>query len=129
MKEATDSRRILLVDDHADTLMLQAMLLRRNGYEVMTAENAESALAQAAENDVDLVVSDLRLPDRNGVDLMRDLHERHGLHGVALTGAADDAEAAVQAEVGFVEVLIKPVTPAQVVQVIESALVSIDDQP
>ncbi|MFA9480358.1 response regulator [Phycisphaerales bacterium AB-hyl4] len=127
MEKTSNQPRLLLVDDHQDTLTLQAILLRREGFDVVTSGDAETALAQAAEGKVDLVVSDLRLPDRDGVELMQELHKRYGLYGVALTGAADAGRAADRVDAGFVEVLIKPVAPEQLVKVIRHALSEVDN--
>src|SRR3954452_17310960 len=104
-----DALKILLVEDHEDTLRLMARLLRHLGYNVETAACVGDALASADQHQFQLMISDLALPDGNGTDLMRELRTRQGLRGIALTGfdSVDDVDHALQA--GFHSHLTKPV--------------------
>ena len=107
---ATGARRILLVDDHLDTLEIMGLLLRNSSYEVHEAGDVRSALAAAGEHRFDLVVSDLGLPDGSGLDLMRELRARYGLQGIALSGYGMRDDVRQSHEAGFAEHLLKPVT-------------------
>lgn len=105
-------RHILLVEDHVDTAEAIADLLRDRGYQVSTAGSIAQAreLADAAGgNPIDLVVSDLGLPDGNGLDLMRELSGRHGLAGIALSGYGMEEDVRKSHEAGFRKHLTKPV--------------------
>ncbi|HVX86129.1 MAG TPA: response regulator [Phycisphaerae bacterium] len=66
-------------------------------------------MALAARERLDLVISDLGLPDGNGRDLMAQLSERYRLRGIAMTGLGPRSEAESLRGGGFVEALIKPV--------------------
>ena len=105
--------RILLVEDHVDTAAVLARILRRMGHEVFAAESVSSALALAASEipgaTIDLVVSDLGLPDGSGLDLMRRLSSQYGLRGIALSGFGMDSDLAQSAAAGFSRHLIKPI--------------------
>jgi two-component system CheB/CheR fusion protein len=102
--------RILLVEDHADTAEAIAELLRLQGHRVATAGSVEEALALAGSpEDFDLVVSDLGLPDGNGVELMRELSGRYGLSGIALSGYGMEEDVRQSLEAGFRKHLTKPV--------------------
>ncbi len=111
---------LLLVEDHADTAAVLARMLRRAGFQVTVATTIAQALAEteAAAGAVDgsgrlrpvrLVVSDLGLPDGSGTVLMRELAEKRGLTGIALSGFGmeDDVRSALDA--GFARHLTKPV--------------------
>jgi DNA-binding response OmpR family regulator len=104
-----DPLKILLVEDHEDTLRLMARLLRHLGYTVEAAATLNDARALAEKIQFGLMISDLALPDGNGTDLMRELRQKQGLMGIALTGfdSADDVEHALRA--GFHSHLTKPV--------------------
>ena len=65
--------RILLVDDDKDLLQLIALRLRAAGYSVRTAESAEAALASLSAERPHLVVSDLRMPDLDGISATREI--------------------------------------------------------
>jgi signal transduction histidine kinase/ActR/RegA family two-component response regulator len=101
---------ILLVEDHADTAEAMAALLSALGHRVTVAGTIAAALAAAREaGGIDLVVSDLGLPDGNGHDLMRELAGRHGLRGIALSGYGMEEDIRRSHEAGFARHLTKPV--------------------
>jgi CheY-like chemotaxis protein len=68
--------RILLVDDHVDTIRSMQLFLQAGGYHVTTAESVEAALRSAAEEEFDLLVGDIGLPGGSGEDLIRQLREK-----------------------------------------------------
>src|SRR5437773_5066014 len=69
----TDRRppRILVVDDERSMRELLAIVLRREGYEVLLAENGRSAVSLLEREPVDLLISDIKMPDLSGVDVLR----------------------------------------------------------
>ncbi len=101
---------ILLVEDHTDTAEAMTDLLGMMGHRVTAVGTAAAALAEAGKGvPFDLVVSDLGLPDRSGLDLMRDLVARHGLPGIALSGYGMEEDVRQSREAGFGRHLTKPV--------------------
>jgi signal transduction histidine kinase len=112
------ARRILLVEDHADTRASLEFLLRQNQHEVWGAGSAEEALRLAAENKFDLVISDLGLPDRSGLELMRQLRDEFGLKGVGVTGYGMEENIEASHAAGFLYHLVKPIRFEQLKQVI-----------
>ncbi|HJT81161.1 MAG TPA: ATP-binding protein [Chthoniobacterales bacterium] len=103
--------RILLVEDHNDTARVLLRLLERSGYDVGHADCLTAAKQLVAHRPFDLVISDLGLPDGSGLDLMRELRERHGLSGIALSGYGMDEDRAASKAAGFVEHFTKPIDP------------------
>jgi PAS domain S-box-containing protein len=101
--------RILLVDDHTDTITTLGALLRRLGYEVVCAETAEEARGLAEKSKFDLLVTDIGLPDASGHDLMRELRARQSIPGIALSGFGMEEDLEKSRAVGFIDHLIKPV--------------------
>ena len=110
--------RLLLVEDHEPTRIALAHLLTRREFEVLQAPNVSSALAIAASGGIDLVVSDIGLPDGNGFELMQELRRRHGLQGIALTGYGMESDIARSHAAGFAIHLTKPLR----VQLLDEAL-------
>jgi CheY-like chemotaxis protein len=101
--------RILLVDDHVDTSKVMARLLSRNGYHVRTAGTLRAAVEAVVSDPVDLVISDLGLPDGSGHDLMRRLRASHdGVKGIALSGYGTDEDIRKSHAAGFATHLTKP---------------------
>jgi signal transduction histidine kinase/HAMP domain-containing protein/ActR/RegA family two-component response regulator len=101
--------RILLVEDHEDTNRSLTNLLRRRGYHVQSAFNFQSALELSEKEGFDVLVSDLGLPDGNGIDLMRKLSSKQPLFGIALTGFGMEGDIRRSREVGFKHHLVKPI--------------------
>jgi DNA-binding response OmpR family regulator len=104
-----DALKILLVEDHEDTLRLMARLLRHLGYSVETAACLNDARTCAEKQQFQLIISDLALPDGNGMDLMRELRGKQNIRGIALTGfdSVEDVDQVMRA--GFDSHLTKPV--------------------
>lgn len=101
--------RILLVEDHDDTRRNMTRLLTALNHTVVPAHDAASALAQAAAECFDLVVSDIGLPDESGLELMKKLRDRHGLRGICLSGYGMEEDIARSIAAGFSEHLTKPI--------------------
>lgn len=103
--------RILLVEDHPATRRAMATILSSLGHEVRAAGSLAEGLTMAEAGDVDLVVSDLALPDGSGHDLMRSLKgRRRELHGLAVSGYGREDDIRRSREAGFDEHLTKPVS-------------------
>ena len=103
------SMRVLLVEDHEDTNRSLTQLLRRRGYYVQPAHSVQSALAAAAQEPFDVLVSDIGLPDGTGIDLMGKLRLEYPIFGIALTGFGMEDDLRKSQEVGFHHHLVKPV--------------------
>jgi signal transduction histidine kinase/CheY-like chemotaxis protein len=107
---AAARHRVLLVEDHADTALAARELLADASCNVVAAGSLAEALEAAGIQTFDLVLSDLGLPDGSGLDLMRDLRDRYGLRGIALTGFGMEEDLRRSREAGFVDHLVKPIT-------------------
>ncbi|HWE97027.1 MAG TPA: ATP-binding protein [Tepidisphaeraceae bacterium] len=111
--------RLLLVEDHADTARVLAMLLKRSGYPVQLAHNVADALELAAAESFDLLVSDIGLPDASGYDLMSQLRDRYQMRGIALSGYGMEEDMRRSHEAGFADHVVKPVNFADLEAVIQ----------
>src|SRR3989440_289450 len=101
--------RILLVEDHEDSNRSLTNLLRRRGYHVQSALNFQSALDLGTKHEFDVLISDLALPDGNGIDLMQTLQSTRPLLGIALTGFGMEDDIRKCREAGFQHHLVKPI--------------------
>jgi signal transduction histidine kinase len=113
---------VLVVEDNAVTLKVMSRLFRDFGYQVTPAPDVASAAAAAQAKQFDLVVSDLGLPDGSGLELMRQLRDRHGLRGIALSGYGHDQDIRESHAAGFVEHLVKPVDFARLEAAVRRAI-------
>jgi CheY-like chemotaxis protein len=106
----TGSFHILLVEDHSDTAEAMAELLRAMGHRITVAGSVAAGLAAADQaGRIDLVVSDLGLPDGTGLELMQELNTRYGVRGIALSGYGMEEDVRRSLDAGFERHLTKPV--------------------
>ncbi len=101
--------RVLVVDDHVDTCTGMKMMLERRGYRVSVAHTADQAVAKAEQEEFDLVISDIGLPDRSGYELMQELSTTKNLRGIALSGFGMESDVTRARAAGFSEHLTKPI--------------------
>ena len=106
----TPPLRVLLVDDHEDTNRSLLLLLRRRGYEVKTATSIASAIAVAGEQDFDVLVSDMGLPDGSGLDLLGQMPTAPSLGGIVVSGYGMEEDIERSKAAGYREHLSKPVS-------------------
>ncbi|WP_036645935.1 two-component system response regulator GlrR [Pantoea sp. A4] len=117
------SARLLLVDDDPGLLKLLGMRLSSEGFQVATAASGPEALRLIARDRVDLVISDLRMDEMDGLALFAEIQQRHaGLPVIILTahGSIPDAVAATQQ--GVFSFLTKPVDRDALYKAIDEAL-------
>ena len=114
--------RVLIVDNEANILDMTQEALEGNGYRVITAEDGHEALDQLDDHDVDVVVTDLMMPDMDGFELIRVIRGRYtDLPIVAASGLADGrTDEALDA--GAQTFLSKPFTADKLQHAISEAL-------
>jgi len=106
----TETGKILVVDDDADMRGLLSDVLESDGYRVGTAESGEKALQALAEEQYDLVLTDLRMKGMLGTALLSEIKHRYPDTGVILMTAFGTVETAIEAmKGGAMDYLIKPV--------------------
>jgi len=109
-------RRILIVDDNADSARTLAILQTRRGHETRVAFNGPDAVSAAAEFLPDTVLLDIGLPGMDGLEVARRLRAMPALTGVrifAMSGYGRDEDRAAATAAGFNQYMVKPVDLAQ----------------
>ena len=115
--------RILIVDDDASVRDVISVLLQEEGYECRTASSAEAALDIAAAEAPPLVISDMKMPGRDGIWLLEAFRERYSETAVIMLTGYGDTEAAVDClRRGAVDYLLKPPKLTDLIRAIERAL-------
>jgi two-component system response regulator PilR (NtrC family) len=108
---ATDRRpaRILVVDDERSMRELLAIVLRREGYEVLLAENGRAAIELLEREPVDILISDIKMPDLSGVDVLRAAKKIDpDILGIMITAFASTETAVEAMRLGACDYLSKP---------------------
>jgi two-component system, NtrC family, response regulator HydG len=115
--------RILVVDDEASARSGLAKLLQQEGYEVETAADGLSALELVAEKAPSLIVTDLKMPNMDGMELVAKVHEQNPDIPTIVTTAFSDVSSAVQAmRAGAEDYLTKPIDFDALLLAVERAL-------
>ncbi|HUZ78792.1 MAG TPA: sigma-54 dependent transcriptional regulator [Chloroflexota bacterium] len=108
-RQGSGAKRILVADDDSAIRDLIQAILSQDGYEVSQAANGEQVEKRLAEESPDLMLIDVRLPDANGLDLLRQLNESHPHVGAILMTAYGSANTAIQAmQLGAFDYVTKP---------------------
>jgi len=108
MLENTRGPRILVVDDDEALAEMLAIVLANEGYDARTCHNGASALGVFLDYQPDLVLLDLMLPGRDGVDVCRDLRSRSDVPIVMLTAKSDTIDIVAGLEAGADDYVAKP---------------------
>ena len=109
MDAATDKGRVLIIDDQRNMRATLAMLLRGNGYEVEAAANGREGKELGAAGAYDLVLTDLRMGELDGIDVLRAIKQAQPLTEVIVMTAYGTIESAVEAmKLGAFDYIQKP---------------------
>ena len=105
---AEQSARILLVDDEQSVQTLLAYPLRKEGYDVVSAEDGREALDRFAEQQFDLVVLDVMMPKLDGIEVCRRLRAKSQVPIIMLTARDDEVDKVIGLEMGADDYITKP---------------------
>ena len=115
--------RILIVEDELNMVRTLTKILGRRGYAVSSAPDGNEALRQLDSDSFDVVLTDLKMPGMDGMELLRRIHERGlDLPTIVLTGYGTVASAVEAMKLGAVEYLIKPCNPEELLLTVERQL-------
>jgi len=120
IRQSLQGTRVLLVDDSKDALFLTKTLLEITGAEVIETESAQSALSALTTFSPHILITDIEMPQKNGIDLLHDIRRNPQLNQmpmatIALTAHESEAELAKIRGAGFDRILLKPVSFEQLV--------------
>jgi signal transduction histidine kinase/DNA-binding response OmpR family regulator len=101
--------RILLLEDHVDTNEALTLFLQLRGYSVLSALTVRSAIEIAGGNEIDVLISDIGLPDGDAGETMREVAQRYSAVGIALSGYGMEEDMRISRDFGFSHHLVKPV--------------------
>ena len=117
-----DRPRVVVADDRAEDRAVVADTLGYHGFSVTETSTAERVLQLVASSAADAVVLDLRLPDRSGFDVLRELQSRPHLVVVAVGESADELDCVTALEMGADDYVARPVPARELVARLRAAL-------
>lgn len=115
--------RVLLIDDDPNVLEALAITLEHGGYSIATASSGNMGLRLAEEEAFDLVITDIIMPDKEGLEVMMQLrHQKPGLKVIAMSGGgrlSPEPYLNMATALGARKVLAKPFSASELVAAVE----------
>jgi DNA-binding response OmpR family regulator len=118
----TTGPNVLVVDDDADVRMLLSMYLALDGFHAEEAEDAGTALDAIRRHRPDLVLLDVMMPGRDGLDLLAELRRAGDLPVIMVTARGEEADRVMGLRLGADDYIVKPFSPAELVARITAVL-------
>jgi DNA-binding NtrC family response regulator len=115
---------ILIVDDEESTRLLQRIILERHGHEVSTAAGGDEALRNLRAKSIDIVITDLQMPDVHGFELISVLRDLSPKPTIIVVSGTGPGQLEVAKAVGAQFTLNKPVYEEPLVAIVDQALAS-----
>ncbi|QFK71843.1 response regulator transcription factor [Pradoshia sp. D12] len=114
--------RLLIVDDEDRIRRLLKMYLEREKYTIDEAANGEDALELALANDYDLILLDLMMPGKDGIEVCKELREKKATPVIMLTAKGEEINRVQGFEAGTDDYIVKPFSPREVVLRVKALL-------
>nr|WP_246545680.1 response regulator [Pelotalea chapellei] len=109
----------MIVDDEENARNGLAKLLSREGYEISTAANGHEALNYLRSREVELIITDINMPEMNGITFLRELNRTHPASNVIMVTAYGEVESYIEAmNLGAFEYVNKPVKVEELIKII-----------
>jgi two-component system response regulator MtrA len=113
--ESAAKGRILVVDDDASLSEMLSLVLRQEGFESRLVDRGDDALAAFHDYKPDLVLLDLMLPGKDGIDVCKEIRAESGLPIVMLTAKGDTIDVVLGLESGADDYIVKPFKPKELI--------------
>ncbi|WP_235737938.1 MtrAB system response regulator MtrA [Nocardioides alcanivorans] len=116
MSQGIDSKgRVLVIDDDAPLAEMLTIVLRQEGFESQVCHRGDQAVAAFRDYKPDLVLLDLMLPGKDGIDVCKEIRSTSGVPIVMLTAKTDTVDVVVGLESGADDYVVKPFKPKELV--------------
>ena len=119
------AKKIMTVDDSPTIRQMLGMALKGAGYEVVEAENGKDALSKLETEKVNMLITDLNMPEMNGIDLIRSVRQSPGLRFlpiIMLTTETQEAKRQAGKAAGASGWIVKPFKPEQLLKVVQMVM-------
>lgn len=127
---APESRsKVLIVDDDRDLAAAVSRALQNVGFETVLASTAADGFRMVEAESPDLVILDLILPDMDGIQFCKELHQQVKIPVIMLTGRTDETERIVGLEVGADDYVTKPFSVKELIARVKAVLRRVQGQP
>ena len=118
----TDNASVLVVDDDERIRRLLRMYLERENFEIDEADNGKDALDLALQNDYDVIILDLMMPEMDGIEVCEKLRKEKTTPVIMLTAKGEESNRVQGFEVGADDYIVKPFSPREVILRVKAIL-------
>ncbi len=119
--------KVLLIDDDPVVVRLAAGILRKKGYDVLTAREGHAGLELLETNNPDIVITDYQMPGMSGIDVLSKIRELDDKIPVIILTAYGDASLTIRSmKTGAFDFIEKPINPKELIETVKSALGSVE---
>ena len=115
-------KRVLLVDDDQKLLKLVKEYLEGYGFPVLTLPDGSAVMKTIAEQSPDIIILDIMLPGKDGLDILKEIRAQYALPVIMLTAKGEDADRIVGLELGADDYLPKPFNPRELLARVKAVL-------
>ena len=118
-------KQVLIVDDCKTTRKLLSYIVRGGGYETIGASNGIEALEKLATNKVNLVLTDLNMPQMDGIELSKQIRDNESYKDIPIimiTTESGEKDREMSYKAGVTTYLVKPISPKKLLQEIEKTI-------
>lgn len=109
------AQKILLVDDEKEILEICRDYLKSSGYEVILAKNGKEGFTEFKREKPDLIVTDVMMPEMDGMDLCRTIRKESNVPIIMLTAKVEEIDKLIGLEIGADDYITKPFSPRELV--------------
>ena len=121
------SKKVLVVDDDIKTVEVVSLYLKHDGYHVLAAHEGNEALRLARESHPDLIVLDIMLPGRDGMDICRALRSESDVPIIMLTARTEEEDKLKGLDLGADDYIVKPFSTRELAARIRAVLRRLQD--
>lgn len=117
-----NTNRILLVDDEKNICELLRLYLKKEGYEVIIANNGQEALKKFSEYKIAAVILDIMMPGMDGVDVLKEIRKDSDIPVIMLTAKGETIDKVLGLELGADDYIVKPFEPKELIARVKAVL-------
>ena len=114
--------KILLAEDEADIRNLLALILKKEGYDILICKNGMEALEQFHREEIHLVLLDIMMPEKSGIYVMEEIRKTSTVPIIFITAMGSDKDKVLAFGLGADDYLVKPINPIELIARVSSQL-------
>lgn len=113
---------IIVCDDDKEIVKAIEIYLSKEGYKVFKTYNGNEALKVLKENDIQLVILDIMMPEKDGIETLREIRRKYSIPVIMLSAKSEDSDKIIGLDLGADDYVTKPFNPMELIARVNSAI-------